>query len=93
MRHIDLTAEQRQHLQTTYQTSPDHRERQRAQALLLSHRGWKLAQIADLFEVDRDTISQWFDRWQGQQPCDGPPLRDAARSGRPPHLTPPEKKA
>lgn len=88
MRYIDLTAEQRQHLETTYQTSPDHRERQRAQALLLSYRRWKLAQIADLFEVDRDTVSGWFDRWQSQQP-----LRDAARSGRPTLLTSPEKKA
>jgi len=93
MRYIDLTAEQRQHLETTYQTSPDYRERQRAQALLLSHRRWKLAQIADLFEVVRDTVSGWFDRWQSQRPCDGPPLRDAARSGRPSQLTPGEKKA
>jgi hypothetical protein len=41
---------------------------------LLSHRRWKLTQIADLFEIDRDTVSAWFDCWQSQQP-----LRDAAR--------------
>lgn len=88
MRFIQLNAEQRQQLDLTYKTSPDHRERQRAQGLLLSDRGWKLAQIAALFEVDRDTVSEWFARWQNQQP-----LRDAARSGRPAVLTPEEKKA
>ena len=61
----------------------------RAQALLLSHKGYKLKAIADICQVDRDTVSQWFTRWE-QSKVSG--LSDGARSGRPSSLSEQEKK-
>ena len=46
---------------TGRRNGPTHRVRQRAQAILLSARGYKIDQLADIFECDRDTISQWLD--------------------------------
>lgn len=95
MRYIQLTTQQSQHLTQLYKTSTDHRERQRAHALLLSQRSYTIPDLADLFEVDRDTISDWMDRWQdwladSQKPL---ALQDQARSGRPARLTDDQKKA
>lgn len=38
--------------------------RRRAHAVLLSSRGYSVDQIADIYEVDRDTVSNWLDRWE-----------------------------
>ena len=85
MRYVQLTSHQEEQLSQLHKTSQDHRERQRAQALLLSHRNYTIPDLADLFEVDRDTVSRWMDRWQEwlvntQQPLT---LQDQARAGRP----------
>ena len=94
-RYVQLTSPQQQQLAHLYKTSQDHRERQRAQALLLSHRNYTIPNLADLFEVDRDTVSRWMDRWQEwlintQQPLT---LQDQARAGRPASLALDQKKA
>ncbi|MCL6272285.1 helix-turn-helix domain-containing protein [Sansalvadorimonas sp. 2012CJ34-2] len=38
--------------------------RERAHAVLLSSKGYSLAQIADIFGVQYQTISQWVDDWE-----------------------------
>lgn len=94
MRYIQLTSEQSQQLTQLYKTSTDYRERQRAHALLLSQRNYTIPDLADLFEVDRDTVSRWMDRWQewllkANQPL---ALLDEPRSGRPAILSTTQKK-
>ena len=61
----------------------------RAQALLLSHKGYKLKVIADICQVDRDTISHWFTGWEQHKMAS---LSDAQRLGRPSRLSEQEKK-
>jgi transposase len=95
MRYVQLTTQQSQQLTQLYKTSQDYRERQRAHALLLSQRNYTIPDLADLFEVDRDTISHWMDRWQewltdSQKTLT---LHDQARSGRPATLSTDQKKA
>lgn len=95
MRYVQLTTQQSQQLTQLYKTSADHRERQRAHALLLSQRNYTIPDLADLFEVDRDTISHWMDRGQdwltdAQKPL---ALHDQTRSGRPSTLSDDQKKA
>lgn len=78
-----LTAADQQSLEHLYRQGNTHKQRQRAQAVLLSARGYNLDQLAHILSADRDTISRWLDQWQarGQEG-----LADAPRSGRPPKL-------
>ena len=66
------------HLKQLQRTSPVFRTRQRAQAILLSARGYRIDQLVDIFEVDRDTITRWLNHWDNDRGLD-----DAPRSGRP----------
>jgi len=61
--------------------------RRRAQAVELSSRGYRLATLADLLGVHRETVSGWFDLWTTQG-LRG--LYDQPRCGRPPCFTPAE---
>jgi len=70
-------------LEQVYHDAPVHRQRQRAQAILLSARRYTLDQLADLFQTHRDTVSGWLDDWQ-EQGLAG--LQDAPKSGRPQKL-------
>jgi transposase len=93
MRYVELTTQQTGQLTELYKASSSHRERQRAQALLLSSRGFTIPALSDLFEVDRDTITRWFDRWQEWLEtratlC----LQDQLRPGRPAELDRDQKK-
>jgi transposase len=54
--------------------------RQRAQAILLSSRGYSLDQLVDILSIDRDTLSRWMAGWQEQGIT---ALADAPRAGRP----------
>jgi len=36
----------------------------RAHATLLSDRGYAVDRIADIYEVDRESVSTWLDRWE-----------------------------
>lgn len=73
--------------------SPNARVRQRAHAILLSSKRYRIDEIADIFEVDRDTVSRWLDNWnqRGTEPLATEPLgnvlADEPRSGRPRTLT------
>jgi len=75
-----LTAIQQGALTQLYQSAKTHRTRQRAQAILLSSKGHSIAQLAEIFSVDRDTLSRWIDTWN-KAGLDG--LSDAPKSGRP----------
>src|SRR5512147_2446890 len=61
--------------------------RRRAQAMELSSRGYRLAPLADLLGVHRETVCGWFDLWTSQG-LRG--LYDQPRCGRPPRFTPAE---
>ena len=75
-----MSDSERSALEVVYRQGATHRERQRAQAILLSARGYGLDQLADILGADRDTVSRWLDRWQ-REGFGG--LSDAPRSGRP----------
>jgi transposase len=79
-----LGDEQRTALKQLMQTHPNHRVRMRAHAVLLSDRRYSLDQIADIFEVDRDTVRAWLLRWDDDH-TDG--LDDDPRPGRPATLS------
>jgi transposase len=75
-----LSDEVQQELHKIYQQHTCFRNRQRAQAILLSLRGYTLNQIQDILQTDRDSISVWIDRFN----ADGiAGLDDLPRSGRP----------
>ena len=57
---------------------------QRAQAILLSSRGYSREVIADICGVQRDTVSDWLNRFARYRLAG---LRDAPKSGRPSHLS------
>lgn len=78
-----MTDADRVALEQVHRDAPNHRPRQRAQAVLLSARGYTLEQLADLFEANRDTISGWLDAWQAQGLAG---LQDAPKPGRPPKI-------
>jgi transposase len=83
-----LTAEQREQLKAIMRSAAPQRKRLRAHAMLLSDRRYSIDQIADIYQVDRDRVSQWLEWWEEDQ-VDG--LADDPRSGRPPKLDDPEK--
>lgn len=70
-------------LEQVHREDATHRPRQRAQAVLLSARGYTLEQLADLFQTRRDTVSGWLDAWQ-ERGLVG--LRDAPKPGRTPTI-------
>jgi transposase len=67
-------------LEEAYKHHGQFRVRHRAHALLLSGRGYTIEQLQAIFEVKRDTISAWLDRWERDGIVG---LFDQARSGRP----------
>jgi transposase len=84
-----LSEEQREQLKEIMKSPSPQRKRMRAHAILLSERRYSIDQIADIYQVDRDRVSEWLDWWEDYQ-FDG--LEDDSRSGRPPKLTKKEQK-
>jgi transposase len=74
----------KQELHEVYQNHPNFRVRQRAHAMLLSAQGYTINQLQAIFQINRDYISLWIDRFNAQG-IDG--LDDLPRSGRPPIYT------
>src|SRR2546427_10864511 len=62
-----LTSAQRDQLGEIMKSSAPQRKRMRAHAILLSERRYSIAPIADIYQVDRDRVSQWLDWWGGDQ--------------------------
>src|SRR5262249_2124644 len=79
-----LTDEQRTQLKEIMKSQAQQRKRMRAHAVLLSERRYSIDQIADIYQVDRDRVSEWLDWWEEYQ-FDG--LDDDPRGGRPTKLT------
>jgi transposase len=69
-----------QELQKTYQNHSNFKVRQRAHAILLNHQGYTINQLQAIFQINRDYISCWIDRYNTQG-IQG--LEDLPRSGRP----------
>jgi transposase len=62
----------------------EYRYRTRAQSILLSSRGYKINEIANIYQVDRDTVSIWIDCWEKYGLVG---IFDEFKSGRPTKLT------
>ena len=62
---------------------PVSQVRHRAHAILLSAKGYPINQLADIFDVDRETITNWLNRFD-QDRING--LENKPRSGRPPSI-------
>lgn len=75
-----LSEAERRTLLDASRYAPWPRFRQRAHAVLLSGKRYSLAQLADIFAVDRDTVSGWLRAWD-QHGLLG--LRDQDHPGRP----------
>jgi transposase len=56
----------------------------RAHSVLLSARGYKINQIADIYDVVRNTVSKWLDTWESEGIIF---IYDNPKSGRPNKLT------
>jgi transposase len=63
-----------------YHSGPKAAFRQRAHAILLSHKGYSIKEISDILAVHRDTLSGWIAGWEQEGLCG---LRDKVRPGRP----------
>ena len=83
-----LTDEHRNLLEQTMKNDASPRARARAHSLLLSVQGLTINEIAQMYHVDRDTVSTWLTKWAQQGEGS---LHDQPRSGRPPTLTPEEQ--
>ena len=42
---------------------PSRRTRMRAHGILLSHQGFAMRHIADIYQVSRYAVSAWIERW------------------------------
>jgi transposase len=88
VRYIALSQEERITLEELFKKHWNARQRMRAHALLLSDRRFQIKEIANIYRVDRDTVSGWFDQWE-QLGIVG--VQDDPRPGRPPKLGPEEQ--
>ncbi len=90
MRFLSLTDSEVGLLNSVRKKHQSFRVRDRAHAVLLSHKGQKIEDIASIFDVNRDTVSDWFTRWES----DGlSGLQDAPGRGRKPKLVDVKKKS
>jgi len=76
-------------LKNQKKTSESERVRDRAQALLLSNKGYDIKSLSEIFEVRRATILDWFNRWESEKKKG---LADKLKSGRPRTFTEEEEK-
>ena len=84
-----LMEEQREQLKEVMKSQSPQRSRMRAHAILLSERRYSIDRIADIYQVDRDRVSEWLNWWEEAKFAG---LEDDPRSGRPPKLTEKEQK-
>jgi transposase len=78
-----ISEKDRKNLEELMKSSESGRVRTRAHAILLSSKGLRINEIANIFDADRDAVSSWIDSWE-ELSFDG--LADKPRSGRPPKL-------
>ena len=89
-RHITLTESERDYLSDQNRTSSSHRERMRSQALILNSEGYSIDSLSDLYNVQRETVRSWLNRWELLKINGG--ISDAPKSGRPSIFKSDEKK-
>lgn len=70
-------------LKNIFKNGDNARTRARAHAVILSNKGFTIDSIANIFDVDRDSVSSWLNRWQT---CGIEGLSDLPKDGRPPIL-------
>ncbi len=80
---IPLNEEEQENLRYLKDFGETRRIRQRAHAILLSDKGKTIVEIGEVFDVDRDTVTSWINRWEASGFMG---LADEARSGAPPLL-------
>lgn len=80
-----LTKSQIRKLEDLMEHGDTPRIRHRAHAILLSHQGVSVVELAKVFQTNRTTISQWLDRWEVEGLEAG--LADRPRPGSPSKLT------
>ena len=83
MRYIKLTLDQAVESKERILQSTDYRLISRCRAMMLSHKGYTINDLAYIFDVDRDTVTNWMDRYESQGIAG---LKDQPRSGRPSKL-------
>ena len=83
-----LCPDQVRSLESMAERAPSRRVGMRAHSILLSARGSSIDEMARIYQVHRDTVSSWLDRF-GPFGEDG--LRDQPRSGSPSKLNAQEK--
>jgi len=79
-----LTESQQRALKKVMKTDPAARVRMRAHSILLSAEGFTIDEISEIYQVDRDTVSNWINKWE-QYSFEG--LRDKKGGGKKPILT------
>ncbi len=62
-----LTSSENDELRSIYKHHGSCSVRRRAQALLLSHRGFDVNTISTILDVHRNTVSRWIDQWNERQ--------------------------
>ncbi|MFP4029215.1 MAG: helix-turn-helix domain-containing protein [Candidatus Brocadiia bacterium] len=77
----DLSEAERGELNRTLKSWQKAKEVRRVRAIWLSGKDWSVPEIAEVIDVQRDTIRKWID-WYEKEGLEG--LRTASRSGRPP---------
>ena len=80
-RFIQLTVQARETLEKGYLTGKRATFRQRCHYLLLSDQGFSIEQIVEIYQVSRQAIARWFDRYQANGIS---ALHTAKGKGRPP---------
>ena len=76
-------------LETAMHTAPRQPAFMRFKAIHTMLRGFDHATVAGVFDVTRETLNRWIKKFN-QRGIDG--LIDAPRPGRPPHITPTQKR-
>lgn len=77
----DLSEAERGELNRSLKSWQKAKEVRRVRAIWLSGKDWSVPEIAEVIDVQRDTIRKWID-WYEKEGLEG--LRTASRSGRPP---------
>ena len=84
----ELTEEEVEKLKIIIKEGQSSRIRMRSHIIIMSNKKYSIDVIADIYDLDRDTVSSWITAWE-ESGCEG--LKDKPISGRPPTLDEKEK--
>jgi transposase len=79
----NLSDEDKEKLIEIMKTNEKHRVRMRAHSILLSGQGYNIDEIADIYQVHRNSVSELLSEWEEKG---NESLADNPKSGRPPIL-------